>query len=621
MVEDSCESELILSLFRTSIRNKLIAFLLAAVIVPLSTSIFLTYWYTKRTITQERIGVTSALLVQGRENIRHYMDTIHQTTLAVYNDAKLNANIETGATDYLSDKETYRALMHMANVMPDIYQVYLYVELAKQPYLMINALLKRVPESAQTFRPELGKAEVAVQPPHRSHDYGFAPTAYIEPATVMTMHRSIRRVPLTEELGILSVDINMQGLRAMAESLYDTKREQLYILDSSGYVIYGPDEKLWGNRPEEGWVSDLLARPEQVGSVFWDGDGFKGVQVYDKLKTNYLDWTIVKRIPDEVLYKQARDLTRINTFVLAAFSLLSIVVTVGVAFLFTAPIKRLIGYIGAIQKGNMNVDIDMKRKDEFGLLAARFRSMMQHINNLIVKEYRLELANRTNQLKALQAQINPHFLYNALQSIGTLALQMNAPNIYKLISSLGKMMRYSMNTAETSVPLAKEIDHIRSYVELQRSRFDEKVALTLELDEGTLYAELPKMTLQPIVENYFKHGFDPASGTEGAVVIRSGFTEDGLITISVEDNGKGPGPDRLNEMRQLLRRAGKGIDTESEEADGGGIGLLNVLSRLKLFYGNKADMHIEETKPHGFKVTMTIPAEGKEAQDESTNRG
>ncbi|GAA3401938.1 sensor histidine kinase [Paenibacillus hodogayensis] len=610
-------------MFRTSIRNKLIAFLLAAVIVPLATSIAINYGYTKKTITQDKIEVTSTLLAQGKENIRHYMDTIHQATLSVYNDAKLNAIIETGSTDYLSDQETYRALMHMANVMPDIYQVYLYMEKAKKPFVMINALLKRVPEpgSPQPYQPDFGGAEVIVEPPHPSHDYGFAPTAYIAPATVMTMHRNIRRVPLTEGLGILSMDVNMQGLRAMAESLYDPGREQFYILDRSGAVIYGPDERLWGSRLTGGWASGLLARPEQAGSMFAKGEGFQGVQVYDTLETSYLSWTIVKRIPDEVLYKQARDLARINTFVLAAFSLLSIIVTVGVAILFTAPIKRLIGYIGAIQKGNMNVDIDIRRKDEFGLLAARFRSMMQHINNLIVKEYRLELANRTNQLKALQAQIHPHFLYNALQSIGTLALHMNAPHIYKLISALGKMMRYSMNTSETTVPLAKEIDHIRSYVELQRNRFDERLTLELEMDPATLHILVPKMTLQPLLENYFKHGFDAASETTGAIVVRSSFTEDGRIAISVADNGKGADPGQLDELRLLLRRAGNDLDAELDTANEGGIGLVNVLSRLKLTYGDTADMRIGTVKPHGFEVDILIPAERNEADDENHNRG
>ncbi|RKN85629.1 sensor histidine kinase [Paenibacillus ginsengarvi] len=609
-------------MFRTSIRNKLIAFLLAAVTVPLATSIIITYWYTKDSIAKERIGVTAALLVQGRENIRHYMDTIHQATLSVYNDAKLNEAIETGATDYLSDKETYRALMHMANVMPDIYQVYLYLDLAKQPYLLKSALFKRIPESPQPFRPDTYGAEVAVQPPHASHDYGFAPTAYIEPATVMTMHRIIRRVPRTEELGILSVDVDMQGLRTMAESLYDRSREQLFLIDERGYVVYGPDPGDWGRRLEQGWAAELLARPERAGSVFvGGGDGFRGVQVYDTLETSYLRWTIVKRIPDEALYKQARDVARINTFVLAAFSLLSIVVTVGVAFLFTAPIKRLIGYIAAIEKGNMNVDIRLSRSDEFGLLAARFRSMMQHINNLIVKEYRLELANRTNQLKALQAQIQPHFLYNALQSIGTLALQMNAPNVYKLIASLGKMMRYSMNTGETSVPLAKEIDHIRSYMELQRNRFGDGLALTLDIDEQTLQVEVPKMTLQPLVENYFKHGMVPSPEQPGEIEVRSRALQDGTIAITVRDNGRGAEPARLERVRRTLRLAGKGLDPEAEDADGGGIGLANVLSRLKLFYGDEADMQVEGAEPHGFRITITIPARGKEADDEDHHRG
>lgn len=608
-------------MFRTSIRNKLIAILLAAVIVPLSTSILITYGYTKQTVTQERIGVTSALLVQGKENIKHYMDTVHQATLTVYNDEKLNSIILSGATDYLSDKETYRALMHMTNTASDMYQVYLYLNKAKQPYLLVNSLFQRVPVEPSPVRPDFSKSEVVIEPPHRSHQYGFAAPSYVEPAVVLSMHRSIRRVPGTEEeLATLSVDINMRGLRTMLESMYDRTREQLYILDSAGSILYGPDEAAWGQRPGDGWIAQLLAQPDDSGSLVWNEGGFKGIQVYDKITTSYMDWTIVKRIPEDVLYKQARDLTRINTFVLAAFSVLSVLVTVGAAFMFTAPIKRLLGYISVIQKGNMNVDIDMKRKDEFGILAARFGSMMQHINNLIVKEYRLELANRTNQLKALQAQIHPHFLYNSLQSIGTLALQMNAPNIYKLISSLGKMMRYSMNTTETSVPLAKEIDHIRSYVELQSHRFDGQVSLKLELDDKTLDIQVPKMIIQPVVENYFKHGFDPAAVTEGLITVRSRLTDDGRLIVSVEDNGRGAETERLNGIRLLLRRAGIGSDADSEQEDGGGIGLLNVLSRLKLLHGEEAAMDIENVKPHGFKVTLSIPCDGKEANDESADR-
>jgi two-component system sensor histidine kinase YesM len=132
----------------------------------------------------------------------------------------------------------------------------------------------------------------------------------------------------------------------------------------------------------------------------------------------------------------------------------------------------LISYINKVQAGNMNVHIRITGNDELAILARRFDIMLQTINDHINREYKLEIANVTNQLKAMQAQINPHFLNNALQSIGTLALQHDAPKVYSLLSSLAKMMRYNMNTNDTIVPLSTEISHVKAYLELQQQRFD-----------------------------------------------------------------------------------------------------------------------------------------------------
>lgn len=148
--------------------------------------------------------------------------------------------------------------------------------------------------------------------------------------------------------------------------------------------------------------------------------------------------------------------------------------TIYISIRFTAPIKQLIRYItriqaGQVQLGQMQQDIELTRTDEMGILANRFHGLMQDLNQMVMREYRLELANKSNQLMALQAQINPHFLNNALQSIGTLALQHDAPKVYALIASLAKMMHYSMNTNESVVPLGKELDHIKAYLELQNS--------------------------------------------------------------------------------------------------------------------------------------------------------
>ena len=157
-----------------------------------------------------------------------------------------------------------------------------------------------------------------------------------------------------------------------------------------------------------------------------------------------MDWILVKRIPYETLYKDARQLTLINSLVVSLFLIIAVIAALYISFRFTNPIKQLIRYINKIESGNLDAEIDIDRTDEIGILAKRFHQLMQRINQLIMREYRLELASKTNQLKALQAQVNPHFMNNALQSIGTLALQHGDRKMYALISSLGKMMRYHM---------------------------------------------------------------------------------------------------------------------------------------------------------------------------------
>ena len=195
------------------------------------------------------------------------------------------------------------------------------------------------------------------------------------------------------------------------------------------------------------------------------------------MTTPYLNWTIIKRIPNETLHQTAREVALINSGIVVLFLILTILATVVIAFQLTAPIKKLIRSMNQIQSGNLQATIDVARKDEFGILARRFQLAMNTINELIIREYELELARKTNELNVLQVQTNPHFMNNALQSIGTLALQKQEPEIYNLIASLGKMMRYSMNAGEPIVTLARELDYVKAYFALQRQRFGEQLRI------------------------------------------------------------------------------------------------------------------------------------------------
>ncbi|TDG00510.1 cache domain-containing sensor histidine kinase [Paenibacillus piri] len=590
-------------MIRNSIRNKLIIFLLAATIIPISTSIVITYYFTKQSVSSETVLSNSNLIYQGKTNMLNYLKVIEQNSLSVYNDTNLYNIIENGDTDYLSNNEIVRGLQTIANSVKEIKQTYLYMRKSDRAFMIAQGNPHRNEGPGPKYQPDMGAAELKMEPTHPSHDYKSGSLFYIPPTTVITMHRKIFNAVTQENLGSLSIDFDIDVIRSICEQLYTQGQEELYILDNDGKVVYGGNPQEWGHTLQGDWVGHLLSAPATAGSFEWKSEQFAGIHIYDRMRTPYMEWTIVKRIPYNHLYKSARDLTKINTLIFIMFMVVVISATLYISFRFTSPIKNLLGYIGKIQSGNMQVDIRVTSNDEIGILARRFRLMMQTINNLIESEYKLDIANKTNQLKALQAQINPHFLYNALQSIGTLALQHQVPKIYSLISSLAKMMRYSMNTNETLVPLKQEIDHLQSYLELQLQRFENELDVTIHVSRQTLDILIPKMILQPLVENYFKHGFDPRE-RKGKLRIAGSLTESGGLELVVEDNGKGIDPDRLLRLQKLVSLPPGEIGESSQS-----IGIINVHLRLQLYFQG-ATMKLESCDPTGVRVTLVIPAEG-----------
>jgi two-component system sensor histidine kinase YesM len=591
-------------LIRTSIRNKLIVFLLAATIIPICTSIIITYFFTKQTVSNESIQSNSNLIHQGEINIMNYLKVLEQSSLMVYNDIPLYTIIENGNTDYISISEIYRSLQSITSSVKEIKQSYLFISGSNRSFLLYKGIPDRNEDAAPKYRPDMQGGEVYVEPTHISHDYGNKRMFFAPPSTVLTMHRSIRNALTQKELGTISIDFGIEVIQSICEQLYTQGEEKLYILDKKGTIIYGPDPALLGKVLQEEWVDRLMALPETSGSFESKSKQFAGVHIFERMAAPYMEWTLVKQIPYESLYKNARELTIINAMIFSLFLVIVITATLFISFRFTAPIKSLLGYISKIQSGNMQVDIQVTSQDEIGILARRFRLMMQMINNLIMSEYKLDIANKTNQLKALQAQINPHFLYNSLQSIGTLALQHDAPKIYHLLSALAKMMRYSMNTGESKVTLNQELVHVKAYLQLQLQRFENELAVRYDIEESVLSLQVPKMLLQPLVENYFKHGFDPRN-PDNLLTIGCTWIQGGLkAQIVIEDNGKGMSEPRFNALYTQLKNGSDPFDSTESSSH---IGLYNVKSRLELYFNGKATMLLERPASSGFRVTLIIP--------------
>ncbi|WP_165861283.1 cache domain-containing sensor histidine kinase [Paenibacillus paeoniae] len=594
-----------IQLIRGSLRNKLIVFLLFSIIIPITCSIIISYVYTKEAFKKESIQNNTKLIYQGSSNLLNYLDRLNQASLLIYSNPSITNSlyniILTGASGFAYDKEIESNLLFIYNTTEEIHSIYLYLEKQDKSFRVANSLPRKM--ASQTYDPKFETGDhVRMDATHTSHHYGFN-NSFDTPENVISFHRQILNAPSPDIMGFISIDVTTEAIDKISSMLFNKGHEQFYIVDQTGGVIYSSEPNEASGRMNEDWVSEAINMPGQSGHYEYNSSSFKGIHMYQKVETPDVSWTIVKRVPYEYLYQNARMSTLINSLIITLFLVIAVIATVYISFRFTAPIKQLIRYISKIEIGQLDVHFDSNRTDEIGILSKRFRQMMQRINHLIIREYRWELSNKTQQLKTLQAQVNPHFMNNALQSIGTLALQHGDKKVYGLISSLGKMMRYTMNTNETFVPLKKEIDHVRSYLALQQQRFDGKQQFDIQADDDTLSIQIPKMIIQPLVENCFKHGFADSLTSDNLLMIACKLVDQNKLEITVEDNGVGIEEDRLKLIQSALNRPQHALDGQQSEQ----IGMMNVQSRLQLNSGKDAQMLVQPGSSGGLKVTLQIP--------------
>lgn len=599
--------------------------LLAATILPIATSMIISYNATSRSITEEAIATNNQLLSLGKTNIINYMNNINQKSLAVYNSMNvprslyyiLEHNLENEVfpndlTDVINNRNLLKDhLYSIYQSVSEFNQVRLYVVKQNATYLLWNDDIKVGQNEDGTLPAPVKKA--SIEPTHRGHNYGLNLKSGANDEMVFTLHRPIFRAPSEELLAELSIDVRLTVLEDLNRQLYEEGKEDFYIVDANGQTVLASNKDEIGGKMDHAWMDTVFGSETDSGHFDWEEQSFEGMIFYDRIKTPFMDWYLVKQTPDSHLYSAADRIAQINIMVGAAFLTVVVLATLFISISFTKPLLRLIGYVNKIETGNLNVSIDIQSNDEIGLLARRFRSMMQTINNLILAEYRLEIANKTNQLKALQAQVNPHFLYNALQSIGTVSLQHGDHKAYGLITSLGKMMRYHMNTMDSVVELSRELDYAQAYLGLQKQRFDTALGIRLQIDDNTRRIVVPKMILQPLLENFFKHGFAGADSPSELIISSSLDEKRQRLTLHVQDNGIGISDERLAELRLGLEKQqaappglGQGQRREQAEEESG-IGLYNVLSRLRLHFHPSASMELAQVRPHGFSVTIHIP--------------
>ena len=312
---------------------------------------------------------------------------------------------------------------------------------------------------------------------------------------------------------------------------------------------------------------------------------------------------ILLTIPNQTIVDALFPTVASSIFVAIIAVLASVVCSVVYSKAIIRPIRDLSVEMKTITLNEYSGSTLESREDEIGILQDSFNHMITRNKELIAQQYQAKLEKRNAQLRALQAQINPHFMYNTLQVIGGMALEKDAPEVYSVTLALSDILRYSLNFSKEMVCLEEEVEYLKSYVMIQNERFGGKVQLKLELEPDTRKCLIPKLILQPLAENSFEHGLLNKAG-DWLLTVESHTTPEGDLLICIKDNGIGFDSERLAQIREKIE-----LDTVKALNSGSHIGLANVHARIKLRSAKEGHgVSIDSSPETGTTVSVRMPA-------------
>ena len=408
-----------------------------------------------------------------------------------------------------------------------------------------------------------------------------------------------RQVELTRagaiESGVLLVDMNFGGIEQICKDVDLGGSGYLYLIDGDGEIIYHPRQQLI--------YASLLRENNRAAAGYEDGshrEEFEGKTRQVTVKTvGYTGWKLVGVVPAESLASNHIQLRLFGVFIVLFFIFFLVFVNLGVSERIAVPIKALEQSVKELEAGSETVDIAIGGPYEVQHLGNSIRSMVSTMRQLMDDIIRQEESKRKSELDVLQSQINPHFLYNTLDSIVWMIENNRYDDAIVMVTSLARLFRISLSRGRTLITVGEELEHARHYMTIQKMRFKNKFTSEIRADGEALSCETVKLVVQPIVENAIYHGMEYADG-DGEILVWAHIEGEDLY-IDVTDNGPGM---RQEQVDRLLREDG---GPAAPSRRGSGIGLRNVHQRIQLTYGKPYGLEIESEPDEGTNIRIHLP--------------
>ena len=546
--------------------------------------------FTNTSIFENSSEYTHTIIQQMNQNIDSYIDYMENIAYLISS----NEDVQ----DYLFDEKIdnegrYRILNQLQTILDSRSDIRNVGIISKNGRMLINDGSKSVNQDLDLNTQEW--YATALEKPNgpiltSSHVQHIISG---ERPWVITLSRGIRdRSGSGEKEGVFFIDLNYSAISELCDQSTVGTKGYAFILDAKGNIVYHPQQQQLYNELQTENISLIMDTDEDTVLTGTGNDG----KLYSISRSEKTGWTVVDCTNVKELLSKSRQAQSVYVLTAIILVIVALLFSRFMARSITLPIQKLRDSMKKVQEGDFSVsDVVVDSKNEIGSLTKSFDVMTHRIHELMEQNVHEQEEKRKSELKALQSQINPHFLYNTLDSIIWMAEGKKNEEVVLMTASLARLLRQSICNVDEVVPIANEVEYARGYLTIQKMRYKDKLEFQIEVDSSILYIPLIKLVLQPIIENAIYHGLKYKE-SKGLLIVK-GFMKDGNAVLQVIDDGVGMDEETLAHI----------YDKHKVNYHSNGVGVYNVQKRLKLYYGEDYGITYTSELGKGTTATITIP--------------
>ncbi len=547
------------------------------------------YHKNKDYVMNQYISTSSRLLDLEMQNLEQYIKDLASFCMAPLYDSQvtqaLNSRISFTPSQTKNIKELIQSGYYSRSDLEG-YQIWFASQ--NQTYGRVGSsqhvtLLpaSQLPEDTGTILSSSGKYYNAIEPSQDSRCF-------------FSYYQTLIRIQDCRQIAVVKLDVDTSYAKSLNRK-HQNYGEFICIFNQNDALLYSGNPSVFSDTEQISVNLQTISANDSSFLITIADTDYLGVLCQS---TPYA-LKLAAFLPVDTIHQEIHSILRTNILTgILLWAVVSVLIYI-LLRLTTRPLNQLSSQMVKAGDGNFSPISCIGGSLEITELADSYNDMVRHIDRLIRRNYLSELNEKTSRLAALEAQLNPHFLYNTLQAIATEALINDQPQIYQMITSLASNLRYSINGGDL-VSLKSEITYVKNYILLQKTRLEDRLQVTFDVDESLYPYLIPKISIQILVENAIIHGMGP--NTDSITIAIHIFRQEQYLCISVSDNGCGIPPDQLLQMQEEFRNF-------LHPGSAGKIGLANLNSRLQLLYQEEASLKIQSTVNKGTCITMNVPAD------------